>query len=123
MPDIVFDDSGIVKFPSKYHGDLSLSKSKWDEICAEPERWYYRFNGEKVATTLVNPDYVRCHLHYGDQFLYYKRFPDLVVAEKVSVSGGLSFPAYFAVVIDASTSRVCTVYPVEKPKKGKEFKG
>ena len=30
---------------------------------------------------------------------------------------------YWAVVIDVTTNRICTVYPTPKPKIGKEYKG
>lgn len=120
MPDIIFGKDGKVTFPTKYHGEVTLSKGKWETICSEPERAYYRFNGEKVATTLINPDSVRHHRHEQNQYFYYKRFLRLNITE--IVEAGPFFGVYFAVVIDSGTSRVCTVYPVEQPKPGKEFK-
>jgi hypothetical protein len=72
VPDINFGKDGKAIFPTKYHGEVTLSKTKWDIICNEPERHYYRFNGEKIATTLVNPDSVRRHQHEQRQFFYYK---------------------------------------------------
>jgi hypothetical protein len=120
VPDIEFRDDGKCVFPSKYHGELTLSKAKWDTICNEPERRYYRFNGEKVATTLINPDYVRCHRSEQNQFFYYKKFM------RIYTDTGVEIPwpngIYFAVVIDEITCRICTVYPVENPKPGKLFK-
>ena len=115
------DDS--IVFPTKYHGDVTLSKYKWAEICAEPERWYYRNNGEKVSTTLVNPDYVRHHKHIDSQFIYYKSFSSFEIVKGIEMETGMTFPRYFAVIVDSSTSRVCTVYPISKPKKGQGFKG
>lgn len=120
MPDISFGKDGKAIFPTKYHGDVSLSKAKWETICGEPERAYYRFNGDRVATTLINPDSVRHHRHEPNQFFYYKRFLRLNMNE--IVEAGPFWGVYFAVIIDVSTSRVCTVYPVEQPKPGKAFK-
>ena len=119
MADIQFGEDGICKFKSKHHGELTLSKTKWDIICGEPERQYYRENGDKVATTLINPDEVRRSMRTQNQWLYYKKFMRILSDKGVEVpwSGGI----YFAVVIDEATSRICTVYPVEKPKPGKAF--
>jgi hypothetical protein len=120
VPDIVFGTNGKAVFPTKYHGDVTLSKGKWDTICAEPERAYYRFNGEKVATTLINPDTIRHHRHEPNQFFYYKKFLN------INLNGGLEMGSfwgvYYAVIIDESTGRICTVYPVLEPKAGKAFK-
>ena len=63
MPEIEFTDAGKCVFLTKYHGIVTLSQAKWEIICGEPERRYYRFNGEKIATTLINPDIVRYHRH------------------------------------------------------------
>lgn len=123
MPDIVFDAQGFLIIRTELHGEVRFSKEKWDKICGEPERWYYRFNGEKVGTTLVNPDLVRQHQHISSQYLYYKAYSTFVLAPNVTVNTGRNFPPYFAVVIDTNTGRVCTVYPVPKPKPGKVVKG
>lgn len=122
MPDISFDETGRATFSTKFHGEVTLSKNKWDEICAEQERWYYRNNGEKIATTLINPDCVRYHKHIENQFLYYKSFNTLAISAEVIVDTGSRFPPYFTVIIDVSTARICTVYPVFEPKKGNEYK-
>lgn len=120
MADIVFDSDCRITFPSKYHGDVSLSRAKWNQICSEPERFYYRHNGEKVATTLVNPDFVRHHKTIASQLIYYKRFDSFKIAERVE---GPMPCKLMAVVIDTATQRVCTVYPTDKPKAGsKEYK-
>jgi len=120
LADIEFDASGKASFPTKYHGEVTLSKWKWDQICSQPERYYYRHNGEKVATTLINPGRVRYHRVVSGQFFYYKQFNSFRLNE--TVEGPLPCK-YFAVVIDASTKRVCTVYPVLEPKDGKEYIG
>jgi hypothetical protein len=122
MPDISFDPSGFAKFPTKYHGDLTLSKHKWEEICAEPERWYYKSNGDKIAT-LINPDVVRFNKTYSNQFIYYKEFQTFSLSEGVAMTVGMRIPKYLAVVIDISSARVCTIYPVQKPKQGNEYTG
>jgi hypothetical protein len=120
MPDIVFGKDGKAVFPTKHHGEVTLSKTKWDIICAEPERAYYRFNGEKIATTLINPDSVRHHRHEPSQYFYYKKFLNININGAVEMSA--FWGVYFAVVIDESTGRICTVYPVQQPKLGKLFK-
>lgn len=120
MPDISFGPSGKAVFPTKHHGDVTLSQGKWRTISSEPERQYYRFNGEKVATTLINPDYVRHHKSEPSQFFYYKKYQTIRISDSVEVSPGNG--VYFAVIVDSATKRVCTVYPVAKPKTGKEFK-
>ena len=118
MSDIAFV-CGSVTFPTKFHGEVTLSERKWNDICAKPERQYYRYNGDKVATTLVTPDYVRQHRLEKSQFLYYKQFETF----KLSEGTGVSLRAKFmAVVLDTTTQRVCTVYPVDKPKSGKEYR-
>ena len=119
MPDLTFDRKNRADFPTRYHGQVSISKEKWDEICQEPERFYYRENAEKLATTLINPDYVRHHRIYDNQLIYYKKFDVIKI-------GGKETEArinYWAVVIDIATKRICTVFPTQKPKKGREYKG
>ena len=74
MPDLTFDKTNRCYFPTKYHGEVSISKAKWDEICQEPERFYYRENAEMIATALVNPEHVRYSKNYQNQFVYYKKF-------------------------------------------------
>jgi hypothetical protein len=120
VADISFGPNRIVTFPTKYHGDVSLSRDKWDRICSEPERFYYRYNGDKVATTLVAPDFVRHHKDVATQFFYYKRFEKFVISENIEGP----FPCkLMVVVIDTETQRICTVYPTDKPKPGsKELK-
>lgn len=124
MPDIVFDPTGYARFATRHHGEVTLSKTKWDKVCAEPERTYYRFNGDKIGTTLINPDAVRLSALYQNQFNYYKRFHNVHLSEQVevpTVPGGFPFP-FFCVIIDASTKRVCTTYPVAVPKPGKNLR-
>lgn len=119
MPDLTFNQNQRAVFPTKYHGDVSISKAKWDEICQEPERFYYRENAEKVATTLINPDEVRCSKKYSNQFIYYKVFDTIKIGNR-EVDSKVKF---WAVVIDKITARICTVYPTLKPKVGSEYKG
>jgi hypothetical protein len=120
LPDISFGPHGTVAFPTKYHGEVTLSHTKWDIICNQPERYYYRRTGEKVPTTLIAPDYVRHYKTITSQFIYYKKF------ESFRITDGIDGPLpckYFAVVIDTARGRVCTVYPTDKPKTGsKEYK-
>lgn len=118
MPDFVFNDRDRVELATKHHGLISLSKVKWEEICQEPERFFYRDNAEKVSTTLVNPDYIRHSLKYKDQVIYYKEFDTLKLGDKEINS----LVKFWAVVVDCITCRVCTIYPTPKPKKGKEYK-
>jgi hypothetical protein len=118
LPDITFVN-GSVTFPTRHHGEVTLSERKWNDICGKPERQYSRYNGDKVATTRVAPDHVRHHKHEKSQFLYYKQFEAFKLSEGVQVSLGAKF---MAVVIDTNTQRVCTVYPVDEPKTGKEYK-
>ncbi len=120
MPDISFGPKGTASFPTKHHGDVTLSQAKWNTICSQPERYYYRHNGEKVSTTLIAPDYVRHHKTISTQFLYYKKFESFMILP--GVDGPLPCN-YFVVVIDTATQRICTVYPTEKPRPGtKEYK-
>lgn len=119
MPDISFGSDGKVTFPTKYHGEVTLSKDKWDTICNRPERYYYRLNGEKIPTTLVTPDLVRHHRDIETQFFYYKKFDKFTIVE--NVEGPVPFK-FMTVIIDTATQRICTIYPVEKPKSGKEYK-
>lgn len=118
MPDIAFT-RGSVTFPTKYHGEVTLSEKKWDDICGKPERHYYRHNGDKIATTLVTPDYVRYHKYEKSQLLYYKRFETFNLSEGTKVELAMKF---MAVIIDIQTKRVCTSYPLPQPKPGKEYK-
>ena len=90
-----------------------------DEICQEPERFYYRENAEKIATTLVNPEHVRHSKSYPNQFVYYKKFDMIRIGGKEVISRA---PCW-AVIIDDSTKRICTLYPTLKPKPGKEYTG
>jgi hypothetical protein len=101
VPDIVFGDDDRAVFPTKFQGNMTLSKTKWTIICEAPERHYYRYNGDKVATTLINPDVVRHHLHNKCQLFYYKKFTQLMMSDQL-VFGHRS-------------------YPVEQPKMGKMF--
>ena len=70
MSVLIFNKDGRAYFSTKYHNQVSISKKKWFEICKEPERYYYKENGDKLATTLINPDYVRHHNSVPSQFLY-----------------------------------------------------
>lgn len=120
MPDIVFGVGNNVTYPTKYHGEVTLSKRKWDEICAEPERFYYRHNGEKVPTTLIAPDLVRHSTCKDTQLIYYKQFEKFKISEGVEAQFAVKL---MAVIIDTATQRICTVYPTNKPKSGtKEYK-
>ena len=119
MADITFGEDERAAFPTKYHGEITLSKAKWDIICSQPERFYYRLNGEKVPTTLINPDIVRYHKTEPNQVLYYKKFDTCKMTDKVE---GRVRCKFWAVIVDTSTKRVCTVYPTERPKPGKEYK-
>jgi hypothetical protein len=119
VPDIVFGDDDRAVFPTKYHGPVTISKTKWGIICEAPERYYYRQNGEKIATTLINPDQIRHHQQNNHQLFYYKKFMMVMLNNQIGFD--LNAGVYFAVVIDVNTSRICTVYPVEKPKAGKLF--
>jgi len=118
LPDLTFNQEQRAVFPTKYHGEVSLSKPKWDEICQEPERFYYRENAEKIATALINPDVVRFHNKYDHQFIYYKMFETIKIGNR-EVELKIK---HWAVIIDVTTHRVCTVYPTTKPRAGKEYK-
>lgn len=119
MADINFDDDGKVRFLTRHHGEVTLSKTKWDLICSKAERYYYRLNGEKIATTLIGPDLVRWHDVIGRQLFYYKRFPKWQLVAGVD---GPSPAPIMAVVIDSETQRICTVFPVKQPKSGREYR-
>ena len=86
MPDISFGKNNRADFPTKHHGQVSISKKKWDETCQEPERFYYKENAEKVATTLVNPDYVRHSHNHTNQLIYYKNFESIKIGNKEIIS-------------------------------------
>jgi hypothetical protein len=120
MSNLEFDDDGYLTLSTKYHGEVTLSRGKWEKICQEPERLWYKFNGEKIPTTLVNPDYIRYHEKKETQIIYYKEFHRHKLSKNIEVPTIRA--KFFAVVIDTKTSKVCTVFPVVKPKKGKEFK-
>ena len=120
MADIAFGPGARARFPTKYHGEITLSKAKWGIICGQPERFYYRLNGEKVATTLINPDFVRHHRTQAHQAFYYKSFDTCKISDTLEAPVRCKF---WAVIIDTLTQRVCTVYPTDKPKPGREFKG
>ena len=119
MPDLTFDKANRCFFPTKHHGEVSISKAKWDEICQEPERFYYRENAEKVATALINPEHVRYSKNYQNQFVYYKKFEMIRLGGKEVNSRA----PYWSVIIDVSTKKICTLYPTPKPKSGKEYTG
>lgn len=85
MADIIFDSNRRVIFPTKYHGDVSLSQKKWSIICLQLERRYYKYNGDKIPTTLINPDYVRHHKSNPNQFLYYKAFDCYKITETAEI--------------------------------------
>lgn len=120
--DISFGSDGLAKFPTKYHGDMTLSKGKWTTICSQPERAYYKFNGDKIPTTLINPDEIRHHQHIASQLIYYKGFATWKIKEGAEAPVP-NFAQYFAVVVDTATGRVCTVYPTKKIKNGKKYAG
>jgi hypothetical protein len=121
MEDLKFDSKGHAQLPTKYHGDVSFSQVKWNIICSQSERWWYKFNGEKIPTTLIAPDMVRYHSAYPNQFIYYKKFSTYRFNENVTVPAPKK-ASFFAVVIDVETKKVCTSYPLKAPKQGKEYK-
>ncbi len=100
---------------------MTLSKEKWDKVCSKPERYYYRHNGDKVATTLVNPDCCRLHSENPDLIFYYKQFPTYRLTDKAE--GPIPWVKFMVVLIDKAKQRVCTVYPTGRMKTGKEYKG
>jgi len=116
--DLAFQSDGKTRFPTKHHGEVTLSKKKWELICCEPERFYYKFNADKISTTLINPDSIRYHKVIPDQVIYYKRFEKFYVSDK---SEGPLPCKFWSVVIDTTTQRICTMYPTPKPKPGKEY--
>ena len=120
MPDISFGPDGRAVFPTKYHGDFILSKKVWDEKCAYPERSYFRHNGEKVGTTLINPDYVHISSTRPNQLKYYKAFDKFMLSDKITLPT-TKHNKMWAVIIDENTRFVCTIYPTEKPRSGKEY--
>ncbi|MDD5476738.1 MAG: hypothetical protein PHG87_00790 [Candidatus Omnitrophica bacterium] len=122
MCSLNFGSDGYVTLPTKFHGDVKLSSWKWEIICAKPERQWYRFNSEKIPTTLVAPDYVRLHHNKEGQVFYYKEFARYKLTEQIEIPASERFK-FFAVIIDLNNGNtICTIYPVGKPKKGKEFK-
>lgn len=120
MAAITFASNGRVQLSTKHHGDVTLSKVKWDIICAQPERFFYRFNSEKVPTVLINPDLVKCHRTEPRQVIYYKSFDTCKINDTTEITVRCK---WWAVIVDTKTKRVCTIYPTDKPKPGKEFKG
>jgi hypothetical protein len=120
VPDIAFGKDGKAVFQTKYHGEVTLSEAKWNIICSQPERAYYRYNGDKIGTTLINPDQIRHHRHEPNQLFYYKKFLSLNYNSEVEMKA--FWGVYFAIVIDTESSKICTAYPVEEPKPGKAFK-
>jgi len=119
VPDITFGTDGKCSFPTKYHGNVTLSKAKWDIICGAPEKvLLYLQWGKKFpprSSTRTRSDITR-------------RKPinfSITSASLLSVSPRSCFSSangtFFAVVIDALSNRVCTVYPVPKPKPGNIF--
>ena len=118
MPNFDFKNNTRIDLPTKHHGVVSLSKAKWQEICQEPERFYYQDNAEKVSTTLINPDHVRYSHNHKNQLVYYKEFETFKLGDK-EVNSKVRF---WAVIIDSTKKRVCTIYPTPKPKTGKEYK-
>jgi len=118
MADISFGSKNKVTFPTRFHGDVILSQATWHHICAKPERNYYKYNGDMIPTTLINPDYVRHHSKKATQFLYYKAFARFKIAENIE---GPMPCKLMTVVIDTATQRICTVYPTDKMKLGKAF--
>jgi hypothetical protein len=120
VPNVDFDESGHAKFITKYHKEVTLSRNKWDIICAKPERKHLVFNGEKIATALVNPDEVRKSQDNEDIFFYSKKVDRYVLSEGVTATPRKDM-GYFVVIIDAKKGRVCTVYPTSKPKAGLLF--
>ena len=121
MPDLNFSNDGRAYFPTKYNGEVSLSKEKWDRICSQPERYYYRHNGEKVATALINPGHCRFHRDNPALIFYYKDFPTYKLTDKAE--GPIPWIKFMVVLIDKSTQRICTVYPTPRVKAGKEYRG
>lgn len=122
MGSLSFDTNGYINLPTKYHGEVTLSKWKWDLICSKPERRWYKFNEDKIPTTLIAPEHIRHHHLYDGQIVYYKQFSQYKLDEKTEIPPELiSKFKFFAVIVDTKTNKICTVYPVKKPKQGKEF--
>ena len=121
MADLTFNAEDKTFFPTKHHGDVWLLKQKWEKICKEPERLHFKHNTEKIATTLINPDYVRRSKTYKNQLIYYKEFDKIKLNDRVEILAKKQY-RFWAVVIDEVTQRLWTLYPTEKPKPGFEFK-
>ncbi len=121
MPDISFPSNGRAVFSTKHHGDFTLSKKVWDEKCSYPERSYFRYNGEKIGTILINPDCIYVSDKHPNQLKYYKEFDRIALSDKITVPTN-KHNKMWAVIVDEATRYVCTIYPTEKPRSGKEYK-
>lgn len=120
-PSFPFDDSGNAYFQSRYDGKIRFSKDTWEKhILVRPERGHFRFNAEKIPTTLVNPDYVRESLRDGpDVHLYYKAFPSWKLSETVEIPSSNSI-RFMVVVVSTVKKLVLTIYLTGRIKAGKK---
>ena len=119
-PTFPFDDSGSVYFQSRHDGKIRLLTDTWEKhILARPERGHFRYNAEKIPTTLVNPDYVRESLRDGpDVHLYYKAFPSWKLSEAIEIPSSNSMRFMVVVVIPLKID--LTTYLTGKIKTGKK---
>ena len=123
-PAFSFDESGSVHFQSRHDGKVRLWQATWEKhILARPERGHFRFNAEKVPTTLVNPDYVRESLRDGPEVhLYYKDFPSWKLSEMVEIPSSSSM-RYMVVVVSTVKKLILTTYLTGRIKSGKKVEG
>ena len=120
-PAFPFNDSGSVYFQTRHDGKIRFSRDTWEKhILIRPERGHFRFNAEKIPTTLVNPDYVRESLRDGPEVhLYYKAFPTWKLSETVEISSSASM-RFMVIVVSTVKKLILTSYLTGRIKTGKK---
>jgi len=117
MCQVVFDPSGYAVFPTKQHGEIRLSKIKWDKICSQPERGHLVFNADVVATTLVNPDQITRSRDNEEIFFYSKSIDIYRIRPQVKATPPKGMGC-LVIVVNGVKKRFVTAYPTNKTKVG-----
>ena len=120
-PAFPFDNDGSVYFQSRHDGKIRFFRDTWEQhILVRPERGHFRFNAEKIPTTLVNPDYVRESLRDGpDGHLYYKAFPTWKLSEGLEIPSSDSM-RFMVVIVSTVKKLILTTYLTGRIKAGKK---
>lgn len=112
-----FDKRDRLKLVGYDNKTYWLRRNTWNIKTKQPERWYLKFNFDKIELTIAYPEEVRRSTKRADSKILYRKFSQMTIAPNITAS----WDGYIAVVIDTKTNRIQTIYPTRKIKEGEKL--